>query len=587
MANKSKKSIHQITKANDIKLDKIKVFFKRSVLKSVVKILVMDYNGFRTFKSVKNINRLFTNLDMANYKGNVELESYIWVICFVSKQWLSGISDIDLIVEGAKRQDEFDNIKADIITECRNDRNIISAPEAKVIFDLIAEALQYGFIISVRDEYVNLLDDINMDEPGSFKKIVERLFLVSQSLLDIKHNTNIVANKIEFNTSDVDSMREAIGQTLDSLSTSNNIFKTGIKRLNTLLSPGYMNGKIYVYLGLPGSGKSIMLLKSALDARKYNPDFKAKDPRLKPCVLYITMENTFTETIERIWNMCFDDSMTNHSEEEVLKLICEELGISKIRNDEVEEITVENENKSLSEMLDERDRKAMENNIEIVVQYYPYRSINTDDLFTIIQDLKDENLEVDMLVFDYLKRIEPANPIADNVRLELDRIINELKALAVIEDIPVVTAHQMNRAAASTVDAASRQGKGDVNKLVGRDNVADSWSVIESSDFAAVINSEYKPGTDDKYMTINVVKRRRIEKKDAEMAKYTYLAHPFAKNNGLRLIDDINNDKVLSLQSLVTDLDVSLLGEKANAVPRSQKKIIPVEFEEEYTGDPY
>ena len=51
------------------------------------------------------------------------------------------------------------------------------------------------------------------------------------------------------------------------------------------------------------------------------------------------------------------------------------------------------------------------------------------------------------------------------------------------------------------------------------------------------------------------------------MAKYTYLAHPFAKNNGLRLVDDFNLDKVLSLKSLASDIDI-VGKEKTNAVPR-------------------
>lgn len=69
-------------------------------------------------------------------------------------------------------------------------------------------------------------------------------------------------------------------------------------------------------------------------------------------------------------------------------------------------------------------------------------------------------------------------------------------------------------------------------------------------------------------MEINVVKRRRIDRSEAEFAKYTYLAHPFALNNGLRLLDDINLDKVLSLQSLSSDV-MGLPGkEKTNAVPR-------------------
>jgi replicative DNA helicase len=457
-----------LSKTDDLKIDKISVFFKRSILKSILKILSMEHTGFRTFKSVKNINRLFTNIDMEKYKNSQELVSYIWCINYISKQWLAGIVDIGIIAEGAKRSPEYDNIKENIITTCMEDPNIISAPEVKMIFDLVGEALQYGYITSMKEEYINLLDDINIDIPGSFRELVNRLFLISQSLLDIKHNTNLVANKITFNTTDIDSIKESISQTLSSLKTSNNIFKTGIRRLNTLLSPGYMNGRIYTYLGLPASGKSLLLLKSALDIRKYNPDFRNKTPGMKPCVLYITMENTFTETIERIWNMTFDDSIANYSEEEAIQKISEELGINKIykEDDLIETDSIPN--------LLSKEKSFDKINIEIVMKYFSYREISTDDIFTIIQDLRDENLEVCVFILDYIKRIRPSTPAADNVKLELNRIINELKALAVIHDIPVITAHQMNRAAAATVDSAVRQGKGDVTKLVGRENVGDA-----------------------------------------------------------------------------------------------------------------
>jgi len=468
MAKQNKKK-SELTKIKDINTGKIGVFFKKSILKSIVKILTMEHAGFRTFKSVKNINRLFSNIDTTKYQNNHELLSYIWCINYISKQWLSGVIDPEIIVEMAKRQPDYDNIKGDIITTCMNDPNIITSIEAKMIFDLISEALQYGYVTAMKEEYINLLDDISLDEPGAFRTLVDRLFLVSQSLLDIKHSTNMVANKVEFNTADMDSVKESISQTIDSLKSSNNIFKTGIRRLNTLLSPGYMNGRIYIYLGLPGSGKSLILLKSALDIRKYNPDFKPKTPGMKPAVLYITMENTFTETIERIWSMSFDEPIVNYSEEEAIEKLCKELGIDLLKNENINEY-----NKSdLSSLINE-DKDNEKTNIEIVMQYYPYRSINTDDLFTIIQDLKDENLEVCALVFDYIKRIEPSIPIVDNPRLELGRIIDELKALSVINDIPVITAHQMNRSAAATVDAAARQGKGDTNKLVGRENVGDS-----------------------------------------------------------------------------------------------------------------
>lgn len=561
---KSKANTTALTKTQDIKMDKISVFFRRPTLKNVVKILTMEHGGFRSFKAVKNINKLFTNIDMAKYKGNPELEAYIWCIKYFSKQWLSGITTPDQIADMAKHQPEYDNIKEDIITTCMNDLNIISAPEAKSLFDMIGESLQYGYVASMKDEYINLLEDISLDHPGAFRELVERLFLISQSLVDIKHNTNLVANKITFNSADMDSIRSSIGQTIESLKDANNIFKTGIIRLNTLLSPGYMNGRLYVYMGLPAGGKSLMLLKSALDIRKYNPNFKPKTPGMRPCVLYITMENTFTETIERVWNMSFDDSITKFSEDQAVKMLCDELGITRVMKEDVVAYD-EEQNPIEAKLIQEPDNSV--NNIEIVMKYFSYREISTDDIFTIIQDLRDENMEVCCLVFDYIKRIEPSTPAADNVKLELNRIINELKALAVIQDIPVITAHQLNRAAAATVDAAARQGKGDVTKLAGRENVGDAWEVLETADWAAVLNIETKPGTDERYLCVNVVKRRRIDTNESDMAQYTYLAHPFSKTNGLKLIDDVPLERVLSLKSLSTDSDF-VSKDMVNAVPR-------------------
>ena len=463
----------KLQKAKDIKLDKIPVYFRRSILKTILKILVMEHPGFRTFKSVKNINRLFSNIDMKKYKSNQELEAYVWCISFVSREWLDGIISPELIYELAKKQPDYLDICGELILNAINDQSIVNPPEVKAVLDLVSDALRFGMFASVKDEYIQLLDEISLDEPGAFKKLTDRIFLISQSMLDIKYNTNMVANRVEFNSSDVESVREALQLTLNSISSGAGIYKTGIRRLNTLLSPGYMDGRLYTWLGLPGSFKSGMLLYSALSIRKHNPGVKAKTPGMKPCVLYISMENTFEETVERIWNMCFDEPMTNYGIDEIYDKFCNELGIKKILKDDVQVRDMET-NETLLGQLEERDNESNKPTMEIILQYYPYRSINTDDLFTIINDLREENLEVMVLVFDYIKRIEPSVPVPDNTKIELGRIINELKALAVIQNIPVITAHQLNRSAAATVDAAARAGKADATKLAGRENVGDA-----------------------------------------------------------------------------------------------------------------
>jgi len=93
--------------------------------------------------------------------------------------------------------------------------------------------------------------------------------------------------------------------------------------------------------------------------------------------------------------------------------------------------------------------------------------------------------------------------------------------------------------------------------------------IYETSDFVFMSNIAYKPGTEKRYFELEAIKRRRIDSVESDLAKYTYLAHPFSEKNPLRLIDDMDLDKVLSLQSLISDTDI-VNKEKVNAVNRLQ-----------------
>ena len=117
-----------------------------------------------------------------------------------------------------------------------------------------------------------------------------------------------------------------------------------------------------------------------------------------------------------------------------------------------------------------------DNNIDIIIKEYKNRELDTNDLYTLIQDLADDGVEVITLIVDYLKRIRPAEK-ADSEKTELKNITNELKELAKFFDIPVITAQQLNRTSASVVDAAIQAKKEDVTKLVGRDGIAGAWEI--------------------------------------------------------------------------------------------------------------
>ena len=151
-----------------------------------------------------------------------------------------------------------------------------------------------------------------------------------------------------------------------------------------------------------------------------------------------------------------------------------------------------------------------------------------------------------------------------------------MKALAVINDIPVITAHQVNRSGVAAMDQGVRLGKVDITKLSGREHVGDAYEIVETADWMAIINTEIQPGTNHRFLCINAVKRRRIDQAESEFKEYTYIAHPF-RQNSLQVIPDMRTGKVMSVGSLQTGLDVET--KTKNAV---QREVIPVsEFEEE------
>ena len=212
---------------------------------------------------------------------------------------------------------------------------------------------------------------------------------------------------------------------------------------------------------------------------------------------------------------------------------------------------------------------ADDNDIDIIIKYYPNRSIDTGDLYTIIEELSDDNKEVIALVLDYIKRIRPAEYAKDE-KEELKNVTNELHSLAVDFDIPVITAHQLNRGGASAVDAAMQSNKEDLARFVGRSNVGSAWEVMENSDWVCIINVEKKKSTGQYYLTF-----KRVKLRYREMDDLSYFNHPFEMGAKIQLIDDINLDRQISEESLATDfegVDLNTNNKRKNAKERSNKK---------------
>ena len=96
----------------------------------------------------------------------------------------------------------------------------------------------------------------------------------------------------------------------------------GMQGVNQLTG-GFESGRVYMLFGTSGVGKSLTLLNIAYQIKQYNRQYKPKDPTKIPCVVILTMENTMTETITRLFDMTVEGSrgMGNYTVDEAVKLM--------------------------------------------------------------------------------------------------------------------------------------------------------------------------------------------------------------------------------------------------------------------------
>ena len=531
---------------HDIKSAKIRIKLNITTLDSLISFLYKE-SVLRTRKTMNNIRKFINALDYSLYEGEVELLARIWIVQkTLEARLVEGFANDNMVMKYCLDDVECDGLKESILTRIVNDDKKITHEESKYLINQIDDQLNFGYTLALKEviqDYMNMLD---ANDIKSYKAISKDLYQLASSIININRSSRSLDSDQTFSLHP-DAFATIVGDAVQRLKDRNRIFVTGIKRWNTILSPGYMSKRLYTYLAFPGGGKSQILLKSALDIRKYNAGIQTKDPDKRPAVLFITMENSIDETIERIFNMTTsNDDIRNFSQKQIVRKLKEEGGLT------------------LSD----------KNNIDIIIKYYDNRAIDTNDLYGIIQDLEDEGVETIALILDYLKRIRPSEK-ANSEKEELKNITNELKCLATYFDIPVITAQQLNRVAATVVDAAIQAKKEDVTRLIGRDGVAGAWEIIENSDVVIIINQEIKTDTGDMYMTFKLLKRRyRSSEESEKLRKLEYFNHPYDRENGIKLLDDFDLDKPLSLTSLATQFigaeEVSKRGKK-NATARENK----------------
>ena len=294
--------------------------------------------------------------------------------------------------------------------------------------------------------------------------------------------------------------------------------KTGIQAINRSLNGGFENDRCYIYLGLPGEGKSSTLLNLTLQIKGNNKDIVTKDPTKRPTILFLTMENTLNETLERVFSILVSDEDISEfgGHKEIMQLLRQNgLGVTN------------------------------DSPIDIEFRYVPSNSVDTDYLYTIYDEMSANGQEVVCLVQDYIKRIRPRDfkLMGGDMRIALGAVVDEFKEFAIAKHIPVITASQLNRDAAKIIDEGRKSSEADLVRKVGRANIGESTLITENADSAFILVPE--DGADGrKYLGMANAKKRF----KTQSSQFFYL--PYSKERPLELLQDIHLAEPLSKLSL-------------------------------------
>lgn len=406
-------------------------------------------NQYITIFSLRNLQKLMQDSDFSRYANKSQI---IRRVDFIKRTLEAKLdhkfADDSLIVNYAS-EDTEDPIVADVINNIPKYKNL-SHSEISYLNQMVEDRLKYGVIQSHLDKITDIIERVNS---GEFSTYAQAYLWVEdwirQFQLDSRRIKSEVNNGVlRFNDPNIE---ERVQDILDKLGTTNSIIISGMQMLNEILAPGYRGGRLYTYAALPANFKSGLLLKTALDCIKYNAkSYRGKKDSHKKAVVYFTMENTTPETFERTFNMTISkESVTSFTSNHI---------VAELRKADI----IGNED------------------MELIVVYKPNRSISTEDIRYFIEELDEVNTEVALVCFDYIKRIRPAEKAA-NEKEELKNVTNELRQIAIDFDIPMVTAAQLNRQAATILNSVARSGKADALKEIDSSQIGSAWEIIEST----------------------------------------------------------------------------------------------------------
>lgn len=337
----------------------------------------------------------------------------------------------------------------------------LSSGDITYINELVCNNLNTSYLYKYLDDGIQKLTALKVAQPDKLYQCTEDLKSYVAALSnEFRQNHSQSVNDKPFTLGN--NLKEELEDVYKTITNTRRILRTGCQGLDMVLGGGLENTRVYLLAGLGGSGKSTVMVDMVYQIKKYNREYVTKDPTKRPCIVYLTQENSEIETVTRLFQMATGKRMVDCNQDELYDM-----------------------------MVDAGACVTPDSPIDIVVIYKPDRSIDTSYLYQLYDDLADQHCEMICLFQDHIKRIRSSENEKD-VRLELGKVVNEFKTFANLRDIPVFTCCHFNREAAAAIEAVeTNKSHVDPLKALGKHNIGESFLMIDNSDLSLGFTPHY------------------------------------------------------------------------------------------------
>lgn len=478
------------------KIKKLPINFDLASLSLMCNYVVSENRNIRKTQYI-NLRNLIDMLDMEKYINDQErYRRILFIKKGLEARLLRGLNDPVLIMKYCNGG-IIDN---DIIdpSEFRN----LSNNEIDWVNETISKTLAASFVYEESDRMLDLWTRFKAADYKSISGIVSEIEEATRDLNNKFRQSKVMQSTDQVFSLKPEEMSYIFNDTWNEINSKYRKLVTGMQGFNQFIGGGFENTRVYLLLGITGVGKSMTLIDLVYQLKKYNKGFKPKDPTKRPCIVYFTMENLVTETLQRLFKIATGEDLSQQSSPEEAE--------EKLRREGELYLTDESP-------------------VDIIIKFRPNKSEDTSYMYTLCEDLEDEGYEVICMVQDHAKRIRSVDHNQE-LRLELGDVINEMKTFAMIKDIPVITNSHLNREGARVIDANATNSKADLTRMLGKSNIGESLLMLDNIDFASIINVEYDAeGT--KYMVFKQIKSRIETLRD-------YICQPYMADNPIKLVED-------------------------------------------------